>query len=121
LRFGLGEFAPEARLKMQPTNATCFTRVDKHHLQRVACAPDEQMDADFDEALTPALPMLLLYVDKVGRENRPIYSIVLPRPSEGEQWLPVYTAAYHRNGNAGGETAYWERLPDGAWQHSGRS
>lgn len=119
LRFSLGEFAPDARLKMQPTNATCFTRVDKHHLRRVECAPDEQTDANFDEALIPALPLLLLYVDKVGREKRPLYTIVVPRPSTDAQRLPVYTGVCHGHGNASGQTTYWERLPDGAWQYSG--
>ena len=119
LRFGLGEFAPDARLKMQPTRATCFTRVDKHYLRRVECTPDEQTDADIDETLTPALPLLLLYVNELGREKRPLYSIVVPRQSVDAQRLPVYTGVYHRNGNASGESAYWERLPDGSWQHSG--
>jgi len=119
LRFALGEFSANARLKMQPTIATCFARVDGHHLRRVECPPDVQTDAEMDEALAPSVPMLLLYLNKLEREKRPRLTIVIPRPSVNEQRLPVYTAAVHTNGNSSGATAYWQRLPDGRWENSG--
>lgn len=118
LRFGLGQLAPAARLKIQPTALFCFDVVDAHHLKPANCRPDAQTDADVDEALAPLTSTTALYLDKLPRELRPLRSIVVPRPSVGEERVAVYTAVMHANGNAFGETAAWARQPDGAWRHT---
>lgn len=118
LRFALGHFAPQARLKMQPIQVTCFKNGPDGRFQRHDCSPDDQTDAEFDPALAPTTAQIVLYLNKLPRAKRPLASIILPRPSIDSDRLPVYTAVCHTKGHASGRTVYWDSGPDGTWQES---
>lgn len=115
LRFGVGCFAPDARLKMQPTHAVCFDRDVDGRIHTTTCPTEDKTDADDDPALQPLVPLRLLTIHKLPARTGPHYAIIISRPSANREQVVVYTAVHRQNGSGFGKTATWERHPDGSW------
>jgi hypothetical protein len=118
VRFGVGQPASTAKLKIQPTIGYGFARIDQDSARVIDTFTDEVVDADFDEALIRTVPMLLLYLNELHGHERPYRSIVVERPSKGKKRVLVYTAVKRRNNTGYGATCFWEYLPDGSWQQT---
>ncbi|MCP5093957.1 MAG: hypothetical protein GY943_00230 [Chloroflexi bacterium] len=118
LRFGVGQPAPAARFKIQPTIGYCFKCTDQESVVVTDSLIESKTDAAFDEALSDNVPMLLLYISEINEGALPYHTIVVERPSEGKDKVLVYTAVKRSNKTGYGATHYWQRHADGTWQQT---
>ncbi|MCA9923128.1 MAG: hypothetical protein KC421_12190, partial [Anaerolineales bacterium] len=119
LRCGVGQPAPDARFRMQPSGATCFEWDGNGRIRPTPCSAEPHTDADHDPALAPLIPLQVITIQKLPRDNRPYHTILVERPSVNRERVLVYTAVYRKNGRGSGKTTSWVRQPDGTWHDTG--
>lgn len=125
LRFGVGTFDDDTRVKLQPIAGWCFERADETTLRLTECH-DRDIDGRSDPNFRP-LPNTTLFnmtglgtfLDDDTLPPFPTISIVVERPSVGKQDVVVYDGAQFYIRIGAGRTGVYTRV-DGGWQESGR-
>jgi hypothetical protein len=119
LRFAIGEANSKTEMKIQPTEAWGFERMDANTLRLRECPPSKITDTLLDKYLKEAVAASLLYL--WSWEYWPYGAIVVTRPGAGKHKALVF-AGYRANGLTGfGETKEWVRHRNNVWKETKKS
>ena len=119
LRFSVGYASPKTGMKIQPTEAWGFERIDANTLRLRECPPSKITDTLLDKHLKATVAASLLYL--WSWEYWPYGAIVVARPSAGKRKALVF-AGYRADGRTGyGETKEWVRHRNNVWKEAKKS
>lgn len=119
LRFAAGYANSKTSMKIQPTEARGFERIDANRLRLRECPPSKFTDTLFDKHLKETVAASLLYL--WSGEYWPYGAIVVTRPSAGKHKVLVF-AGYRADGRTGfGETKEWIRHRNTSWKETKKS
>jgi len=114
LRFGVGYASRDTEMRIQPTQAWAFERVDANRLRLRDCPTSRVSDAQIDKRLKALVSISLLYC--FSAEYWPYGAIVITRPSQRRQEALAF-AGFQVNGRTGwGETKVWNFRPPATWE-----
>jgi len=112
--FGVGYASRDTEMRIQPTQAWAFERVDANRLRLRDCPTSRVSDALIDNRLQSLVPFSLLYC--FSAEYWPYGAIVITCPSQHQKEAFAF-AGFQVNGRTGwGETKVWRFRPSAKWE-----